>query len=96
MFVAHKADSFEQLNELEKAQIDLFKKCVNLTNLRDGGATRKYLENLELQAADAKELGAMNTIRKDVNRLLNKKDFDEPLRFCGVLIFGLLTAYSRH
>ncbi len=40
----------------------------------------KYLENLELQAADAKELGAMNTIRKDVNRLLNKKDFDEPLR----------------
>jgi len=40
----------------------------------------KYLENLELQAADAKELGAMNTIRKDVNRLLNKKDFDAPLR----------------
>lgn len=40
----------------------------------------KYLENLELEAADAKELGAMNTIRKDVNRLLNKKDFDAPLR----------------
>lgn len=40
----------------------------------------KYLENLELEAANAKELGAMNTIRKDVNRLLNKKDFDAPLR----------------
>ena len=40
----------------------------------------KYLENLELQAIKAKELGAMNTIRKDVNRLLNKKDFDAPLR----------------
>jgi hypothetical protein len=44
VFVAHKADSFEQLNQLEKAQIDLFRKCVNLTNLRDGGSTRKYLE----------------------------------------------------
>lgn len=40
----------------------------------------KYLENLELEAADAKELGAMNTVRKDVNRLLRKKDFDAPLR----------------
>ena len=40
----------------------------------------KYLENLELQAADAKSEGAMNSIRKDVNRLLNKKDFDAPLR----------------
>jgi hypothetical protein len=40
----------------------------------------QYLTTLELQAADAKELGAMNTIRKDVNRLLNKKDFDAPLR----------------
>ena len=40
----------------------------------------QYLENLELQAADAKDEGAMNTIRKDVNRLLNKKDFDAPLR----------------
>ena len=44
VFVAHKADSFEQLNELEKAQIDLFKKCVNLTNLSDGGSTKKPLE----------------------------------------------------
>lgn len=44
VFVAHKADSFEQLNEIEKNQIAVFKKCVNLTNLRDGGATRKYLE----------------------------------------------------
>ena len=44
VFVAHKADSFEQLNEIEKNQITVFKKCVNLTNLRDGGATRKYLE----------------------------------------------------
>ena len=44
VFVAHKADSFEQLNEIEKNQITVFKKCVNLTNLRDGGASRKYLE----------------------------------------------------
>lgn len=40
----------------------------------------KYLENLELEAADAKKLGAMNSVRKDVNRLLRKKDFDAPLR----------------
>lgn len=40
----------------------------------------KYLANLEQEAADAKDLGAMNTIRKDVNRLLRKKDFDAPLR----------------
>ncbi len=44
VFVAHKADSFEQLNEIEKNQIAVFKKCVNLTNLRDGGTTKKYLE----------------------------------------------------
>jgi hypothetical protein len=40
----------------------------------------KYLANLEQEAADAKDLGAMNTVRKDVNRLLRKKDFDAPLR----------------
>jgi len=44
VFVAHKADSFEQLNELEKSQIAVFKKCVNLTNLCDGGSTKKPLE----------------------------------------------------
>ena len=44
VFVVHKADSFEQLNELEKAQISLFRKCVNLTNLCDGGSTKKPLE----------------------------------------------------
>lgn len=40
----------------------------------------KYLANLEQEAADAKDFGAMNTVRKDVNRLLRKKDFDAPLR----------------
>lgn len=44
VYVVHKANSFAELNELEKAQIDLFKKCVNLTNLCDGGSTKKPLE----------------------------------------------------
>jgi hypothetical protein len=44
VLIAHKADSFEQLNELEKSQIAVFKKCVNLTNLCDGGSTKKLLE----------------------------------------------------
>lgn len=44
VFVAHKANSFEELNELEKDQISLFRKCVNLTNLCDGGSTKKPLE----------------------------------------------------
>jgi hypothetical protein len=40
----------------------------------------KYLKKLDEQAADSKELGTLNTVKRDVNRLLRKKDFDEPLR----------------
>jgi hypothetical protein len=39
-----------------------------------------YLIDLDKRAADAKELGSMNTIKRDINRLLYKKDIDEPLR----------------
>jgi hypothetical protein len=40
----------------------------------------KYLKKLDEQAAESKELGSLNTIKRDVNRLLRKKDFDAPLR----------------
>jgi hypothetical protein len=50
-------------------------------------ALDKYLLNLEKEAEESKQLGAMNTIKRDVNRLLRKKDFDEPLR----LLLGEVT-----
>lgn len=43
-------------------------------------ALDKYLIKLDTEAKQSKESGTMNTIKRDVNRLLRKKDFDEPLR----------------
>jgi hypothetical protein len=43
-------------------------------------ALDKYLVKLDTEAKQSKEKGTMNTIKRDVNRLLRKKDFDEPLR----------------
>jgi len=40
----------------------------------------KYLKKLDEQAAESKELGTFNTVKRDVNLLLHKKDFDAPLR----------------
>jgi hypothetical protein len=40
----------------------------------------KYLKKLDEQAAESKELGTLNTVKRDVNLLLHKKDFDAPLR----------------
>jgi len=44
VLIGHKANSQEELNKVEKDLIDTFKKCVNLTNLREGGVTRRYIE----------------------------------------------------
>jgi hypothetical protein len=40
----------------------------------------KYLKNLTERAEESKDLGVMNTVKRDINRLLQKKDFGEPLR----------------
>ena len=39
-----------------------------------------YLDRLDERAEESKQLGPMNTIKRDINRLLQKKDVDEPLR----------------
>jgi len=43
-------------------------------------ALDNYLRDLDKRARESKELGTMNTIKRDVNRLLRKKNIDEPLR----------------
>ena len=43
-------------------------------------ALDKYLIKLDTEAKQSKESGTMNTIKRDVNLLLRKKDIDEPLR----------------
>jgi hypothetical protein len=40
----------------------------------------QYLKNLTERAEESKDLGVMNTVKRDINRLLQKKDFGEPLR----------------
>ena len=39
-----------------------------------------YLEDIQKRAQESKDLGVMNTVKRDINRLLQKKDFGEPLR----------------
>jgi hypothetical protein len=43
-------------------------------------ALDNYLRKLELEAEQSKELGPMQSLRKDLNRMLTKQDFDSPLR----------------
>jgi len=39
-----------------------------------------YLDDLVVRAEKARDLGPLNGLKKDLNRLLRKKDFDAPLR----------------
>jgi len=43
-------------------------------------ALDNYLRKLELEAEQSKELGPVQSLRKDLNRMLTKQDFDSPLR----------------
>jgi hypothetical protein len=69
---------------LREVELDAATEGRTLTENQKNDLTLKkldgYLDSLDKRAEETKQLGPMNTIKRDINRLLQKKDVDEPLR----------------
>jgi hypothetical protein len=69
---------------LREVELDAATEGLTLTEDQKNDLTLKkldgYLDSLDKRAEETKQLGPMNTIKRDINRLLQKKDVDEPLR----------------
>jgi hypothetical protein len=69
---------------LREVELDAATEGLTLTEDQKNELTLKkldgYLDSLDKRAEETKQLGPMNTIKRDINRLLQKKDVDEPLR----------------